>query len=346
MPVYEQFYGLTAKPFSLLPDPKFLFMRRKHEVAMSILEYAVSGDLALSVITGEVGSGKTTLVRELIGQLEETTTIGLISSTHSAADNLMQFVALAYDMPFKGKEKIDLYQDFTEFLIGEYTAGRQTLLIVDETQNLNIAMLEEIRLLTNINADDHTLIQLLLVGQPELHQLLKRHELRQLAQRISVTANLAPLDEKETANYIRHRLITAGGDPKLFHKNALRLIYRNSGGIPRVVNTLCDLALVYGYADRKKKIDALLIADIARDRIDTGLYGTELYDVQSLRAADNARALARKESLLEEFDPSTAGSTLSELPADMTLDERNVVDLVADGGSVEGVVTVKRSSQA
>ena len=345
MPVYEQFYGLSTKPFSLLPDPKFLFMSRKHALAMSILEYAVSGGLGLSVITGEVGSGKTTLVRQLIGQFEETTTIGLVSNTHSAADDLMKFVALAYGIPFKGKEKIELYQDFTEFLIGEYTAGRRTLLIVDEAQNLNVEMLEEIRLLTNINADEHTLIQLLLVGQPELHQVLKRHELRQLAQRISVTANLEPLDEKETTDYICHRLVTAGGDPNLFHKNALRLVYWNSGGIPRVINTLCELALVYGYADRKKEIDALLIADIARDRIDTGLYGTEVYDVQSLRDTAEGRPRARSESLAQGLDARTTSDKSSELPADITPNARNVVDLVVDDGEPEGGVSPKRTSQ-
>ncbi len=346
MPVYEQFYGLTAKPFSLLPDPKYLFRSHQHEVALSILEYATGGDIALSVITGEVGSGKTTLVRQLMGQLEETTTIGLISNTHSAADNLMQFVALAYDMPFKGKEKIELYQDFTEFLISQYTAGRRTLLIVDEAQNLSVEMLEEIRLLTNINADEHTLIQLLLVGQPELHQLLKRHELRQLAQRISVTANLQPLDEKETVNYIRHRLTTVGGDPDLFHKNALRLIYWNSGGIPRVINTLCDLALVYGYADRKKEIDALLIADIARDRIDTGLYGAEVYDMQSLQVTNDAGTPVRQKSLVHHADSAATGISSSELPGAVTLDDRNIVGLVADDGKLLKGVDGKKTSQA
>jgi hypothetical protein len=124
--------------------------------------------------------------------------------------------------------------------------------------------------------------------------MLKRHDLRQLAQRISVMARLEPLDEKETARYIRHRIERAGGDPALFHKNALRLIYWNSGGIPRVINTLCELALVYAYADRKQKIDAVLIADIARDRIGTGLYGTEVFDVNTLRNSDAAHKRERK----------------------------------------------------
>lgn len=149
--------------------------------------------------------------------------------------------------------------------------------------------MEEIRLLTNVNADEHLVMQLLLVGQPELHDLLKRHELRQLAQRIGVFARLGPLDEKETADYIRHRIQVVGGNPNLFHKNALRLIHWNSGGIPRVINTLSELAMVYGYADGKRRIDATLIADIARDRIGTGLYGNQVFDVGALR--DNMPSL-------------------------------------------------------
>lgn len=160
-------------------------------------------------------------------------------------------------------------------------AGRRTLLIVDEAQNQGPGILEALRLRTNVNADDHLVMQLLLIGQPELHDLLKRHELRQLAQRISVFAKLEALDERETAAYVRHRVNGVGGDPNLFHKNARRLIYWNSGGGPRVINTLCELALVYAYAEGKHEIDAILIADIARECIDTGLYGARVYDMRA-----------------------------------------------------------------
>lgn len=319
--MYEKFYGLTAKPFSLLPDPKYLYLSQKHDVAMSMLEYAVSGDLGLSVVTGEVGSGKTTLIRQLINQVEETVTVGLISNTHRDFNNLMQFVAMAYDLPFKDKEKVELHHDFTQFLIKEYSAGRRTLLIVDEAQNMDAAALEEIRLLTNINSDDHTVLQLMLVGQPELHDLLKRHELRQLAQRIGVIAKLEPLDEKETVAYIHHRLTVAGGDPKIFHKNALRLIYWNSGGIPRVINTLCELALVYGFADQKRKIDAVMIADIARDRIDTGIYGTQVFDVKTLKAEDAAKKALRERSR----DKNT--TTENDNVCDITVDNSPINDI-------------------
>lgn len=326
--MYEQFFGLNAKPFSLLPDPAYLYLSENHELAMSILEYAVTNDLALSVLTGEVGSGKTTLVRNLLNGLDESHRVGLISNTHRSFNSLMQTVAATYDIPFKDKGPVELHQDFVEFLIGEYAAGRRTLLIVDEAQNLDAETLEEIRLLTNINADDHILLQLLLVGQPELHETLKRHDLRQLAQRIGVTARLEPLDEKETARYIRHRIERAGGDPALFHKNALRLIYWNSGGIPRVINTLCELALVYAYADRKHKIDAVMIADIARDRIGSGLYGTEVFDVTTLKTSDtdNKRERKSRAAAADAHDKDSAVAESETGEADAAADNK-VFDL-------------------
>lgn len=185
----------------------------------------MKSDLALSVVVGEVGTGKTTLNRRLLSRLGNSITVGLITTTHCEFGNLMQLVALAFGIPFKDKNKVELYRDFSEFLIKEYAAGRRTLLIIDEAQNLEAVTLEEVRLLTNINADDHTLLQLLVIGQPKLHRLLKSPGLRQFAQRINVLANLEPLGEKKTARYVRHRLTITGGDPKLFHKNALRLIH-------------------------------------------------------------------------------------------------------------------------
>lgn len=335
--MYEAFYGLKTKPFSLLPDPAFLYRSRKHQLALSALQYAVQSRLALSVVTGEVGSGKTTLVRQLINELGDAVTVGLISNTHQGFGNLMQWVALAYGLEFRGKDKVELYHDFVEFLCAEYARGRHTLLIVDEAQNLDAQTLEELRLLTNVNSDDHMVLQMLIVGQPELHDLLKRHELRQLAQRISVAYNLEPLNLEETAAYVRHRLTAAGGNPNLFHKNALRLIYSNSGGIPRVINTLCDLALVYGYADEKKQIDALLIADIARDRIDTGLYGDKVYDVSSLNLPKRGAASRRRAQPADgqaNPDPAVPTAAADEDQDDETqLEEGHGVDLIVDGSA-------------
>ena len=289
--VYEDFYGLTAKPFRLLPDSAFIFMTRQHARAMKALEYAVDNDAALSVMTGDVGAGKTTIVRHLLNRLDKTVTIGLISNTHREFGNLMQAVSLSFGVHFKGKDKVELYQDFTEFLVREYAAGRRTLLIVDEAQNLDADTLEEVRLLTNINADDHTLLQLLLVGQPELRHMLERHELRQFAQRINVMTTLGPLNEQETASYIRHRLKVAGGDPNLFQRGAVRLIYWNSRGIPRVINSLAEAALVRGCETGKRKIQPRMIADIVHERAADSLSAKVIYDLQTLKEANRANAL-------------------------------------------------------
>ena len=333
--MYEAFYGLRTKPFSLLPDPAFLYASRKHQLALSMLQYAVQSRLALSVVTGEVGSGKTTLVRQLINELGDAVTVGLISNTHRGFGNLMQWVALAFGLPFRDKDAVELYHDFVEFLCAEYAKGRTTLLIVDEAQNLDPDTLEELRLLMNVNSDDHMVLQMLVVGQPELHEILRRHDLRQLAQRISVAYKLEPLDAEETAAYVRHRIAAAGGNPNLFHKNALRLIHSNSGGIPRVINTLCDLSLVYGYADEKKQIDALLIADIARDRIDTGLYGDKVYDVSSLNLPKRGASARRRASQPEGEAPPAATDDTPDAEDETLVDEAGAggVDLIVDGSS-------------
>lgn len=330
--MYEEFYGLKAKPFRLLPDSAFLFLTRQHAQAMGSLEYAVSNDAALSLMTGDIGAGKTTLIRHLLNQLDKTVTVGLISNTHREFGNLMQAVALAFGVHYKGKDKVELYQDFTDFLLREYAAGRRTLLIVDEAQNLDAETLEEVRLLTNINADDHTLLQLLLVGQPELRHMLERHELRQFAQRINVTMSLGPLSETETTSYIRHRLNLAGGDPNLFQKNAIRLIFWNSRGIPRVINSLCEMALVRGFQTGKLKIQPRLIADIVHERAADSVYGKIVYDLETLQATNKANALeaaarkkqkarssAKKSALVaRDFRPEIrqVGNPTVEAPAD------------------------------
>ncbi len=321
--MYETFYGLKAKPFSLLPDPAYLFHSRQHEVALSLLEYAVNNQLTVSAMSGEVGSGKTTLIRELINKLGDDVTVGLISNTHRSFGSLMQWVCAAYSIPCRDKDKAELYHDFVDFLCAQYAEGRRTLLIVDEAQNLDAESLEEIRLLTNVNADEHLVMQLLLVGQPELHDLLKRHELRQLAQRIGVFARLGPLDEKETAEYVRHRVQVVGGSGNLFHKNALRLIHWNSGGIPRVINTLCELALVYGYAEGKRRIDATLVADIARDRVGTGLYGNHVFDMRALR--DNSPTVIGE-------TPATPRLVSNEAEGEDNFDEPRPLKRRADAG--------------
>jgi type II secretory pathway predicted ATPase ExeA len=264
--MYEAFYGFKEKPFSLLPDPSFLYLGRHHSMAYSMLEYGVLSQAGFTVITGEVGCGKTTLIRHLLDQLDGDVSVGLITNTAGARADLLKRILLSFKQEYKGKEAVELQETFEDFLIGEYAAGRRTVLIVDEAQNLGIETLEELRMLSNINAEKDLILQLILVGQPQLKAKLERPELQQFAQRIAVSYHLGPLAEDETIAYIQHRLRHAGGSPGLLSPDACHLVFQHTRGVPRLINVLCDTALVYGYAEQFKEIGEELLQDVIRDR--------------------------------------------------------------------------------
>lgn len=271
--MYEKYFGLREKPFSLTPDPDFLYLGRKHGMALTMLEYGITHDAPIIVISGEIGSGKTTLIRHLLNTLKDNTTVGLISNTHRAFGELIQWVAMAFGLSFENREKVALYGSFVDFLIKEYARGRRTLLIVDEAQNMDAETLEELRVLSNINADKNLVLQLILVGQPELRDTLRKPCLEQFAQRISVDYHLDPLDAKETREYIDHRVLKAGGDKGLFSRPAISLIHDLSAGVPRIINSLCDTALVYAFAEGRKRVSTQLVKDMVEDRRAKGLFG-------------------------------------------------------------------------
>ena len=290
--MYESYFGFQEKPFSLLPDPGFLYLGRKHSMALAMLQYGVRSQAGFTVIAGEIGSGKTTLIRHLLDQLEQDVTVGLITNTHSSFGELLEWVLLAFGIEHQGANRVSRYHLFTDFLIKEYSRRRRTVLIIDEAQNLGAETLEELRMLSNINADKSLVLQLILVGQPELRELLRRPGLEQFAQRVSVAFYLEALSSEEGRAYVRHRLKVAGGDPALFDEDAIDLIQRASRGVPRVINTLCDMALVYGYAAGQRHIDRATVEEVVRDRLATGLFTvpfeeerepTRLADTQKLR---------------------------------------------------------------
>ena len=270
--MYESFYGFREKPFSLLPDPGFLYFTRKHRLALAMLEYGLANQAGFTVISGDIGTGKTTLIRHLLENLDQELAIGLITNTHQSIGELMQWVLLAFDLDYKDKSPVEMYQMLVDFVIEQYARGRRTVLIVDEAQNLAVETLEELRMLSNINADKDQVLQIVLVGQPELREKLRRPELVQFAQRITVDYHLEPLTAEETRELIRHRLQVAGGDPALFTEAACEAVHRYSGGVPRLINLLCDLALVYGFADQCERIDADLVTDVAREKQAGGLF--------------------------------------------------------------------------
>jgi general secretion pathway protein A len=269
--MYESFYRLKEKPFALNPDPQFLYLASPHRKALTMLEYSLASEAAFCLISGEVGSGKTTLIRRLLTKIERTTTVGLISNTNVNFGRLLQWISMSFGLEYTGQDDVALYEAFTRFLIDEYGKGRKVVLIVDEAQNLGVARLEELRVLSNINADKHMLLQTILVGQPELRAQIRMPHLLQLAQRISADYHLGALSVDEARNYVHHRLRVAGGRLTLFTQAAILLAYQHSGGIPRLINQYCDQALVYGYADGHARIDGELMAQVIEERRSSGL---------------------------------------------------------------------------
>ncbi len=286
--MYERFYGVRERPFSILPDPGYLFMGRRHSLAYTMLEYGIRSQAGFTVITGEIGCGKTTLIRRLLDELGEEVTVGLISNTGDQLAELLQWVMLAFDQPYEGRSRVALFDDLNRFLIQEYARGRRTVLIIDEAQNLGTRTLEELRMLSNINADKDQLLQLILIGQPQLKELLRSPALRQFSQRVAVDFHIAPLDPGEVPAYIAHRLRIAGRDEPLFTAEACRRVAETSGGVPRVINILCDTALVYGFSMESGAINEEVIEAVVRDKAEFGVFSFE--EVREDRPVDSAES--------------------------------------------------------
>jgi general secretion pathway protein A len=284
--MYESFYGFKERPFSLLPDPTFLYLASQHSNALAMLEYGLASQAGFTVITGEIGCGKTTLIRHLLNNVDRDVTVGLLSNTQRSIGELLQWVLLAFGLDYHAKEKVALYQTFYEFVIDEYSRNRRTVLIIDEAQNLGVETLEELRMLSNVNADKDLVLQLILVGQPELREMLRGRELVQFAQRIAVDYYLPPLTRVQATEYIRHRLKVAGGDPKLFESGACDILHTFSRGIPRLINILCDTTLVYGYAVQAKRVDVALVQEVVADKSDSVLFSQR----RETRQADMRRS--------------------------------------------------------
>lgn len=265
--MYERFYGFKEKPFSLLPDPAYFYNSEQHSSALTMFEYGLHNQAGFTVITGGIGCGKTTLIHCLIDRLKDDITLGLISNTHESFGDLLNWVLLAFDLECRGRKKIDRYQTLNKFLIEEHKKGNRCILVVDEAQNLGPQTLEELRMLSNVNVGKDQLLQLVLLGQPELLELLRRPDLYQFAQRVVADYFIGPLSLDETHEYIRHRISVAGGTPPVFSDAACDALYRYSKkGIPRLINLLCDTALVYGYAAQEKTISEEIVTEVVRDK--------------------------------------------------------------------------------
>ncbi len=244
-------------------------------MALTLLRYSILNKQGFTVITGEIGAGKTTLINRIIDELDSDITVGLINFTHTAFGELSEWVLMAFGLEYRGKSKVEMYDDFVTFLIDEYRAGRRVVLIIDEAQNMDARTLEEVRMLSNVNAQNEYLLHLIIMGQPELRATLNKPELRQLTQRVSVFYHLGRLSLEEAKAYVSHRLEVAGGRPDLFDGDAVELIWAEAKGIPRVINTLCDLSLVYGFSASSQSIDKSLVQEVLADRNKMGLKPAE-----------------------------------------------------------------------
>jgi len=271
--MYEKFYGLAEKPFNILPDPDYLFMSKGHENAFTHLEYAIMENKGFVVVTGEVGSGKTTLINYLISKIQQEVQIGLINQTYVTPTQFIKMVCQDFELSIVGMDKAEMVDQLHDFLLKQFENRERVILIIDEAQNLTPKTMEELRMLSNLEAEKHHLIQMILVGQPELKLKFQRKDLVQFSQRVTVNCHLNGLSQKEVHQYIRYRLKVGGGNNmELFKKDAVESIYKYSSGIPRLINVLCDSALVYGYADEMKYIGKEVIENVLKERKEGGLF--------------------------------------------------------------------------
>jgi general secretion pathway protein A len=267
-PLYLDYFGLKEIPFSIAPDPHYLYMSERHREALAHMKFGVESGGGFVLLTGEVGTGKTTIARCVIEQLDEKTNVALILNPRLDPVELLSSVCDELQIHHNGTPSLkDLTDSLNKYLITSHEMGRKTILMIDEAQHLSFDVLEQIRLLTNLETNTRKLLQIILIGQPELQELVNRQELRQLAQRITARYHLLPLDLEQTKAYIRHRLKVAGlpAHSQLFSDNSLKLLHKFSQGIPRLINVLCDRSLLGVYSEQSNKISAKTIRQAANE---------------------------------------------------------------------------------
>jgi general secretion pathway protein A len=339
--MYESFFGLNERPFSLLPDPDFLYLSPQHKLARAYLEYGLTQKLGFVVLTGEIGTGKTTLIKSLLKARADKQRLGVLYQTSFGAEDLLELLLKEFEIKGNFHSRATRLSAFNEFLIKAYSRGEHVVLIVDEAHNLGAVALEELRLLSNIQADKEPLLQVILVGQPSLRDRLRQPSLRQLAQRVGVHFHLQPLDEEETKEYIRYRLARAGGSG-IFTPSALEKLYACTRGVPRRINAWCDLALVAAFAEGRQEIDREFLETVVAaqgeslegpDQSEGGLEeGLSPAHLQGPWRPDHTRSVESLEELIEADYGEPADNHLrkeiQELSERMARLEGLVLDLV------------------
>ncbi|THI88239.1 MAG: tetratricopeptide repeat protein [Nitrospira sp. CG24A] len=313
--MYESFYGFRTNPFSLIPDPRFLFLGTQHKTALNLLEYGLFNRAIFTVITGEPGTGKTTLLNAILEQSQHEVSLGVLSHTHAGLGSLMPWVLMAFGLDGKGMDSVELFKTFAAFISREHERQRRVVLVVDEAQNLGAAMLEELRLLSNVNDGRRQPFQIILSGQPALRGLLQRGELIQFAQRISVDYHLKPFGEEEVPAYIAHRLAMAGGAGRIFTDQACLVVHRLTSGNARLVNQVCDVSLAYGYAEQSPWVTAGIVWRAANDRRAGGILPIAPGPLTDMLTAEEAAAEQHRLAVMPPTERSAGLNNKTKTPA-------------------------------
>jgi putative secretion ATPase (PEP-CTERM system associated) len=296
--MYTSFFGLTCNPFQLTPDPEFLFLSREHKKALTYLNYGIASNTGFILVTGEVGTGKTTLIRKILKGLQKDIKVARVNNTLVSSEQLISMINDDFGIETKDKDKTRMLRDLSDFIINQYALGMRIALIIDEAQNLSPGLLEEIRLLSNLETDKSKLLQIILLGQPELKTTLAVPELRQLRQRISISCHINPLDRTETEEYVLHRLEIAGNREAVsFPDGALDALYSATRGIPRLINIFGDFLLLAAFTEETKEISADLVREVATD-----LDSENRYWVDSPRERENDIGHAPLQSVMRRLD--------------------------------------------
>lgn len=308
--MYEQFFSFNRKPFELVPDPDFIYLSRSHRKAVTYLDYGIRERAGFLLLTGDVGSGKTTLIRDLIGKKYERVVLAKVFNTRVSIEQLLAMINEDFGLEVAGKDKIALLRDLNDFLLEQFAAGNHPILIIDEAQNLEADLLEEVRLLSNLENSHNKLLQIILVGQPELRDTMASPGLMQLRQRISVSCHLHALSLEETQAYILHRMAVAGNPEAVhFNEEAVELIYRFSRGIPRLVNIICDFLMLAAFADEVRTVTAQMTQEVAADLDFERIYwgGGATAPAVPVPAGEAQDALGRIERRLESLEEELSG---------------------------------------
>jgi general secretion pathway protein A len=265
--MYKSFFKLKSKPFQITPDPEFLFISKVHKKALTYLNYGISSDSGgFIIVTGEVGTGKTTLIRSIMKGLKKDIIFSLINNTRLTSGELLSMINKDFGLDIKNKDKTQLLSDLTDFLIDQYGKGRKSILIIDEAQNLSPDLLEEIRLISNLETDKSKLLQIILVGQPELRKVIAQPNLRALRQRTNISCHIYPLLRNETEEYLFHRLEIAGNREAVsFQDGTIDLIHNFARGIPRLINIVCDFLLLSAFVDNTREISLDMAKEVIND---------------------------------------------------------------------------------